>query len=403
MSTLRTTVAALALAAGGNLALAESPKPRFEHQEIDKIQIGYGLAIGDVDGDKKVDILLADAKQIVWYANPGRAGEAWKKHVIAEKVTPADNVCIAARDIDGDGKVEIAIGAMWNPGETNDPAKSGAVYYLMRPADPTQKWEPVKLHHEVTTHRMKWVKTGKDRFVLVVVPLHGKGNNPGTGEGDGVKVLAYQPPANPKEEWKTTLIDGTMHKTHNFDVLAGDPAGAEVVILGGKEGLKAAITGGDTWETKAAPFSKLSEGVGEVRLGLIEKGQAVVAAIEPMHGSKLVVYVPKEQDDDDVNRLVLDDTLKEGHALACADVLGIGRPQVVVGWRMPNKNVKVGIKMFIPSDATCTKWEQHLIDDNQMACEDLAVADLDGDGKPEIIAAGRATKNVKIYWNKTGQ
>ena len=26
--------------------------------------------------------------------------------------------------------------------------------------------------------------------------------------------------------------------------------------------------------------------------------------------------------------------------------------------------------------------------------------DLDGDGKPEIIAAGRATKNVVIYWNR---
>jgi hypothetical protein len=36
-----------------------------------------------------------------------------------------------------------------------------------------------------------------------------------------------------------------------------------------------------------------------------------------------------------------------------------------------------------------------------MACEDLKVADLDGDGRPEIIAAGRATKNVIIYWNET--
>ena len=30
----------------------------------------------------------------------------------------------------------------------------------------------------------------------------------------------------------------------------------------------------------------------------------------------------------------------------------------------------------------------------------LACGDLDGDGKPEIIAAGRATKNVVIYWNR---
>src|SRR4051812_665808 len=76
----------------------------FRAQEIDsKIEIGYGLAIADVDGDKKPDILLADKKQIVWYQNPN-----WTKHVIAENLTQLDNVCIAAQDIDGDGKAEVA-------------------------------------------------------------------------------------------------------------------------------------------------------------------------------------------------------------------------------------------------------------------------------------------------------
>ena len=27
-------------------------------------------------------------------------------------------------------------------------------------------------------------------------------------------------------------------------------------------------------------------------------------------------------------------------------------------------------------------------------------ADLDGDGRPDIIAGGRSTHNVKIYWNR---
>ena len=44
--------------------------PQFEAQLLDSnVQIGYGLAIGDVDGDKKPDILLADKKQFVWYRN----------------------------------------------------------------------------------------------------------------------------------------------------------------------------------------------------------------------------------------------------------------------------------------------------------------------------------------------
>jgi len=38
-----------------------------------------------------------------------------------------------------------------------------------------------------------------------------------------------------------------------------------------------------------------------------------------------------------------------------------------------------------------------------MACEDLKVIDLNGDGKQDIIASGRSTHNLKIYWNKSKQ
>ena len=169
-------------------ALAQ-PKPQFTVQVIDsQISIGYGLAIGDVDGDRKADILLADQKEIVWYKNPGGrpTGDKtspWKRYVMAANLTPQDNVCIAARDLNGDGRVEVAVGAGWNPSETSDSTKSGAVFYLIRPKDPTQRWEPVRLPHEVTTHRMRWAKVGANDYQLVVVPLHGLGNKDGEGKG----------------------------------------------------------------------------------------------------------------------------------------------------------------------------------------------------------------------------
>jgi hypothetical protein len=133
-----------------------------------------------------------------------------------------------------------------------------------------------------------------------------------------------------------------------------------------------------------------------VRLGELSSGQKIITTIEPMHGNQVVVYIMEDQ----VKRKVLDDQFKDGHGLAAADFLNLGRDQIVAGWRLPNENDQFGIKLFVPTDASGSQWESHIIDENEMACEDLQVADLDGDGKPDIIAAGRATNNLKIYWNR---
>lgn len=401
---------ALGLLLGCSHLVAQEKAPAFRAQVIDdKIEIGYGLAIADVDGDRKPDILLADKKQFVWYQNP-----TWTKYVIAENLTEHDNVCIAARDLDGDGKCEIAVGAEWNPGDT---VNSGAVFYLIPPADRTQKWEAVKLPAEPTTHRMKWVhhgnsEDGQPRYDLVVVPLHGRGNK--NGEGAGVKVLAYQLPKNPHDEWKTEIISDDMHLTHNFDVQppAKESGETESFFVGGKEGIQEVWAKNGKWH--GTPGWRMRrdnswdpKGAGEVRYGKTATGSfAYLAAIEPMHGNQLVVYMKNNSPTNDTSGPFiagppLVTTLEDGHALACGDLLGLGRDQIIVGWRaMQKKDAKVGIKMFVP-DEKGEHWTQHLIDDNTMACEDLVLADLNGDGKPDIIASGRRTKNVEIYWNET--
>ena len=372
---------------------AEPPLPKFEAQTIDStLAIGYGVAIGDVDGDGKPDILLADKRQIVWYRN----GD-WKRFVMAANLTAHDDSCIAARDINGDGRVEVAVGANWNPGETSDLSQSGAVYYLIRPQDPTERWEPVKLHHEPTVHRMAWIKAADGKYQLVVVPLHGRGNK--DGQGAGVHVLAYDVPADPHAAWTTHLIDDSRHVTHNFDVVHWDSGRHEDILLGGKEGIALLRRHGDGWSKQV--ITSGSKGAdSEVRMGKTRAGR-FLAAVEPWHGNMLVVYTPSGQGGP-WQRSVLADDLHEGHGLACADLLGIGSDQIVVGWRNPNAARKVGIRLYVPQDSTGSPWKAHVIDDNKMACEDLKVADLDGDGRPDIVASGRSTHNLIIYWNKTG-
>ena len=50
--------------------------------------------------------------------------------------------------------------------------------------------------------------------------------------------------------------------------------------------------------------------------------------------------------------------------------------------------------------AKAKKWERYILEDGGVAVEDLTVADLNGDGKPDIVAVGRATGNARIYWNQ---
>lgn len=365
---------------------AHAAAPAFKAVNVDtNILIGYGVAVADVDGDKKPDILLADKHEIVWYQNPG-----WQKHVIARKLTTLDHVCIAAADIDGDGKCEVAAGAGWNPGDT---LNSGALFYLQPPADRTQLWEPIRLPHEPTIHRIRWVKNPSGKFDLVSVPLHGRGNKPATGEGDGVKILALKPPPNPKDPWLTELLNDKLHKTHNFDPAPVGPA----LFIASKEGVfllernrgivvPTQITGTE------------SGGAGEVRYG-IYGFEPFVAAVEPMHGTNLVVYAKGPAKF--WTRNVLDSSLADGHALACGNLDGKPGDEIVVGWRAMGKpGVKVGIKLFTAAAPGPSAWTSTLVDDNTMACEDLCLADLDGDGRLDIIAAGRATKNVKVYFNQ---
>ncbi|MCH2064130.1 MAG: hypothetical protein MK194_10445 [Roseibacillus sp.] len=393
------------LSLGFCITSAYAAEPNFEAQTVDpQIAIGYGLAIGDVDGDGDQDILLADKRDFWWYENP-----SWKKHLFhtfhkgEKRGQLRDNVCIAARDIDGDGKVEVAVGGNWNPGNTDSEEQSGSIHYL----GSLGKVNPVRLPHDPTTHRMRWVDTGDKNYALVVLPLHGRGNR--GGQGKGVNVTAYIPPADPSiGNWKTAIINNELHKTHNFDSMSS--GSSDSVVIAGAEGARAVWHTKGTWHSSDLALPDMNNGAGEIRIGKanpfgVYGKQALsqkntYACIEPLHGNTVAVYEVEggKGGKTEWQRTVLDDSLAQGHALEYADVLGTGSLQVIAGWRNPNKEGKVGIKLY--ARAKEGEWKTHLLDDNKMACEDLKIADLNKDGKLDIIACGRSTRNVVIYWNK---
>jgi len=374
-------------------AVAAAP-PEFTWNEVkvDTIEIGYGVQLTDVDGDKKTDIVLADKSTIQWYEAPG-----WKKHVIARNLTKRDNVCVTARDIDGDGKCEIAVGGQWN---YRDSLKDGAVFYLVPPADRTQPWKPVKLYNDPSTHRMHWVRGPGDKYQLVVKPLRGRGSV--DGQGNGLRLLAYSMPKNPQDKWTTSVISEFMHLSHNFHIVNWDNDEEEELIVAGKEGVWHFDRSKVGWD--ATQLTK--DFAGEVRDGRLPNGQRFIATIEPKHGSVSAVYVQPKEKGAGKNSLwtrvkVLDSMLKDGHALACADFLGTGSDQIVVGWRAMNDPGVPGIKMFTPTKSDGSQWRATRISAAKVAVEDLKAADMNGDGKIDIVAAARQTKNLVIFINTT--
>jgi hypothetical protein len=368
--------------------LADSP-PAFKWREtqIDTIKIGYGLKMADVNGDGKTDIVLADKSTAQWYENP-----SWTKHVIASDLTKRDNVCIAARDTDGDGKCEIAVGGQWNYKES---VKDGAVFYLEPPADRTKPWKPIELHHEPSVHRMHWVLGKNNQVNLVVKPLRGRGSV--DGEGNGLRVLEYL--RGEDGAWSHQLVCDNMHLSHNFHIVNWDDDAEEELIIAGAEGVWHFDRREDnTWAAK-----QLTENfAGEIRDGKLPSGKRFIVTIEPMHGSKSAVYVQGDAADAMWQPIkVLDEAIKDGHALAVADYLGVGSDQIVVGWRAMNDPGVPGIKLFTPTNDEGSKWRETIVSAEKVAVEDIKAADLDGDGKVDIVAAARQTKNLVIFFNET--
>jgi hypothetical protein len=379
--------------------------PDFRIQEIEKdLGVGYAVLLVDVDGDGKKDIVVVDQRRVVWYQN-----SSWRRRNIIENQTTPDNVCISAADIDGDGKIDFALGAAWNPSNTKS---GGTLQWLRRGKTLDEPWSVYPIGEEPTLHRIRFADLDNDgKLVLLAVPLMGRNSTGAKNHMDGqpVRVLGYQIPKDPvRDRWQPFVLDESMHVIHNFEVLVDPRSKGNSVLTASYEGVNLLHHDGEKWTRRQLgsgdqAHPDKSRGASEVKRGKLKNGRPFVATIEPWHGNKVVVYTPSADARALWERHVLDDKLNWGHAVWCADLDGDGGDELIIGVRdhlSDKAGEKSGVRIFKAADETGTKWERHLLDEGGVRVEDLAAADLDGDGRIDLVAVGRASHNARIYWNK---
>jgi hypothetical protein len=380
--------------------------PRFVAQEIDPHvgNVCYAATAADVDGDGKLDVVAVSEDAVVWYQNP-----SWRRHDIIRGVTEKDNVCIQPHDIDGDGRIDFALGAGWRPPDT---ARASTLQWLGRDKDGKWQVHPIRFD-EPTLHRLRWgdVKgTGKKQ--LVVAPLQGRGTKgPNWGEGQGVRVLVYDVPPDPaKDAWPVEVADNSLHTIHNLQIVSFNNENRDDILLASWEGVYLLHRRDRGWSRAKLGAGNQeanpSRGASEVKLGHLASGRPFIATIEPWHGFQAVVYTPGNSSSGIWDRQVIAEPLQWGHAVWCVNLDADKDDELIIGQRDPNRAGAPGprgpgVFVFdIQPGTSPPSFTRHTIDDGGMACEDALAADLDGDGRNDIIAGGRATHNVKIYWNR---
>jgi hypothetical protein len=376
---------------------------KFEAEQLPTaLQVGYAVRAVDINKDGKLDIAIVDSKRVLWLENP-----SWTEHIIYS--TPEakfDNVCFAPHDINGDGRVDFALGADWQAGNSDS---GGTIGWLEHTA--TGPWIYRQIATEPTTHRMNWVDfEGQGKPELVVAPLKGRGTRSPGFEQVGVRLLAFTPGENPIEDtWSRRVLNEDLHVMHNFDVTDLDGNGQVDLVTASYEGASWLVAKPDAGislkrlgqgQDQAAP----KRGASEIRRGTLAGNRNYLATIEPWHGDKVVVYVAPDNWKESVElwpRMVLDDQLAWGHAVACANLDDDEDQELIIGVRDDqNDQYRCGLRIYDPKAVDGTAWERYLVDPGGVAIEDLTVADFDGDGDNDIVTVGRATHNIKMYWNR---
>ena len=154
---------------GGGVYLVRCPAPadarRSDGWTCHKIgEGGSGLCLADIDGDRRVDVLVDNQ----WLKNPGHSsGENWLAFRIADAPGGVKN---AAGDLNGDGRTDVVLASEEGRG----------IWWFEAPAEPTKaKWIRHTLREDCDGNHSLWLADfNRDgRLDILTAEMHTRGKH----------------------------------------------------------------------------------------------------------------------------------------------------------------------------------------------------------------------------------
>jgi hypothetical protein len=294
----------------------------------------------------------------------GRFDEPWEIHPIA--VDPVTHRLRWA-DLDGDGKKELVHAPIFGPGsKANIDPKPSHLWAFRVPKDPVKDpWPVVKIDETLTV-------------------LHGL-----CVVSSGTRIGTEPSPPTPLPKGEGSYWRRERLLTASYEGIFGFyPEGSGSTLRFRKGQLSAG-------EKPVDQKPGAARGSSEVAYGRLGPEQPLVAAIEPWHGNEVVVYTPTKGIGGGWDRRVLDDTLSEGHALVVADFDGDGQDEIVAGWRAGGG----GLSLYKWTGGKSDSFRKTPLD-RGIAVEGAVAADINGDGRLDLVVIAGRTNNLVWYENK---
>jgi hypothetical protein len=287
--------------------------------------------------------------------------------------------------MDGDGVPEIVLASEFS-NQAKDSA--GLVSVLRSQGDPKLLWKATVIDQLPTSHRLRIARFDGRTPVVVNAPLTGaKASAP--DYRDQTPLVYYRP-----SEWKRQVIsEENSGIVHGIWIVDWDRDGRDDILTAGFEGIHLFRIGKDgRWSRTElargdpAPWPK--SGSSDIAVGMLGK-ERFLAAIEPWHGNQVAIYRGK---DVRWERSVIDDSFVDGHTIVTADLNGDGRDEVIAGYRGQGRSVHT---YYLDGQ----EWRRQPLDDGGIAAAACAAADLNGDRRIDVACIGSATANLKWYEN----